>query len=67
MVKTRSTPVVASKARARELLDAVARVHALDQQRIKSGEIKASDLFLISSDRAMNAKITWNFGRRRSA
>jgi hypothetical protein len=47
------------------LVDEVERVKALDQERIRSGEMKASDLHLIGAQLARNAKVTWNFGRPR--
>jgi hypothetical protein len=47
------------------LVAEVARVKALDQERIRSGEMKASDLYSIGSQLARNAKVTWNFGRSR--
>jgi hypothetical protein len=43
----------------------VARVRATDQERIRSGEMKGSDLYLMGAELARNAKVTWNFGRPR--
>ena len=59
-------PLVASPERARFLLSEVERIKALDQERIKRSEIKASDLHLIDAETARNAKVTWKFGRKRS-
>jgi hypothetical protein len=67
MAAQSSKPLVASAVRSQELLVEVARVHALDQKRILSGELRPSDLHFLAPERARVAKITWNFGRRRKA
>lgn len=58
--------IIATPEEAAFLLAEVERIKALDQERIKSGEIKASDLYWISPERARNAKVTWNFGRKQA-
>lgn len=47
------------------LVAEVSRIKELDQERIRSGELNASDMYLMGAELASNAKVTWNFGRQR--
>lgn len=49
-----------------EWQEIIEKVKQNDREKIERGELKQSDLFWIDAERARNAKITWNFGKKRN-